>query len=177
MMAYLLDANVFIQAKNLHYGFDFCPAFWEWLEVENGNGNVFSIEKVGDEIKIGSDELAEWAMSQGAGFFLPADAALLTTLGRVSEWVTRQNYEPAAVNTFLQVADYYLVAHALAHGHTVVTHEVPAPSARKVKIPNVCIGLGIRCITPFEMLRIARARFVLERGTNNAQMFLASTHQ
>ena len=25
-MAYLLDANVFIQAKNLHYGFDFCPA-------------------------------------------------------------------------------------------------------------------------------------------------------
>jgi Domain of unknown function (DUF4411) len=29
-MGYLLDANVFIQAKNLHYGFDFCPAFWEW---------------------------------------------------------------------------------------------------------------------------------------------------
>jgi len=24
-MAYLLDANVFIQAKNLHYGMDFCP--------------------------------------------------------------------------------------------------------------------------------------------------------
>ena len=30
-MAYLLDANVFISAKNLHYGFDFCPAFWDWL--------------------------------------------------------------------------------------------------------------------------------------------------
>ena len=26
-MAYLLDTNVFLQAKNLHYGFDFCPAF------------------------------------------------------------------------------------------------------------------------------------------------------
>jgi hypothetical protein len=24
-MAYVLDANVFIQAKNLHYGLDFCP--------------------------------------------------------------------------------------------------------------------------------------------------------
>jgi len=24
-MTYLLDANVFIQAKNLHYGLDFCP--------------------------------------------------------------------------------------------------------------------------------------------------------
>jgi hypothetical protein len=26
-MAYLLDADVFIRAKNLHYGYDFCPAF------------------------------------------------------------------------------------------------------------------------------------------------------
>ncbi len=25
-MAYILDADVFIRAKNLHYGFDFCPA-------------------------------------------------------------------------------------------------------------------------------------------------------
>jgi hypothetical protein len=30
-MGYLLDANVFIAAKNLHYGLDFCPAFWDWL--------------------------------------------------------------------------------------------------------------------------------------------------
>jgi len=26
-MSYLLDANVFMAAKNLHYGLDFCPAF------------------------------------------------------------------------------------------------------------------------------------------------------
>ncbi len=31
MTRFLLDTNIFIQAKNLHYGFDFCPAFWEWL--------------------------------------------------------------------------------------------------------------------------------------------------
>jgi len=34
-MAYLLDANVFMQAKNLHYGLDFCPAFWDWLIDRN----------------------------------------------------------------------------------------------------------------------------------------------
>ena len=39
-MIYLLDANVFIQAKNLHYGFDFCPAFWDWLIAENAAGKV-----------------------------------------------------------------------------------------------------------------------------------------
>jgi hypothetical protein len=160
-MAYLLDADVFIQAKNLHYGLDFCPAFWEWLIASNAAGRVFSIEKVGDEIAAGADELAVWAADRGAAFFLNPDTAILPALGAVSAWVTGQRYEPAAVNTFLQVADYYLVAHALAHGHTVVTHEKAQPLARKIKIPNVCIGLNIRCITPFEMLRNDRARFIL----------------
>jgi hypothetical protein len=86
---------------------------------------------------------------------------ILPALGQVSVWVTGQQYEPAAVNTFLQVADYYLVAHALAHGHTVVTHEVASPSTKKIKIPSACIGLGIKCMTPFEMLRHERARFIL----------------
>ena len=88
---------------------------------------------------------------------------MLPSLNTVSAWVSGRGYEPAAVNTFLQVADYYLVAHALAHTHTVVTHEVAAESVRKVKIPNVCIGLRIKFVTPFEMLRIERARFVLGR--------------
>lgn len=52
-MSYLLDANVFIQAKNLHYGLDFCPAFWDWLVAQNAAGRVFSIDKVADEIAAG----------------------------------------------------------------------------------------------------------------------------
>jgi len=69
-MAYLLDANVFMSASNLHYGFDFCPAFWEWLIESNGAGCVFSIEKVEGEIQAGGDELSDWAGARGAGFFL-----------------------------------------------------------------------------------------------------------
>lgn len=160
-MAYLLDANVFIQAKNLHYGLDFCPAFWDWLIERNLAGQVFSIERVGDELEAIADELAEWAIDRGPSFFLKPDASILTALSKVSTWVTGQSYEPAAVNTFLQVADYYIVAHALAHGHTVVTHEKSSTSRKKIKIPEPCIGLRIKCVTPFEMLRHERARFVL----------------
>lgn len=29
---YLLDANTYIQAKNLHYQMSFCPAYWDWLD-------------------------------------------------------------------------------------------------------------------------------------------------
>lgn len=160
-MAYLLDANIFIQAKNLHYGFDFCPAFWDWLIDRNGEGVVFSIEKVSDELHAGADELAKWAKQRGDGFFLAPDPPMLSALASVSTWATSQRYEQSAVSIFLQGADYYLVAHALAHDHTVVTHEIPANSQRKVKIPNACIGLGIKCMTPYEMLRKERARFVL----------------
>ena len=160
-MVYLLDANVFIQAKNLHYGLDFCPAFWEWLIVHNAAGRVASIEKVGDEIEAGADDLSTWAAQRGPTFFLTSDEAIPPALCSVSAWVTRQHYEPAAVSTFLQVADYYLVAHALAHGNTVVTHEMAGNSRKRIKIPDVCIGLNIKCMTPFEMLRLEHARFVL----------------
>lgn len=152
---------MFIRAKNLHYGLDFCPAFWEWLIHSNTARRVFSIEKVGDEIEAGDDDLAAWAAKRGPGFFLRPDPAIVPALGKVSSWATGQRYEPAAVSTFLQVADYYLVAHALAHGHTLVTHEIASASTKRIKIPNACIGLGVKCMTPYEMLRIERARFIL----------------
>lgn len=160
-MAYLLDADVFIRAKNLHYGFDFCPAFWDWLIEMNKAGTVFSVEKVGDEVLAVADELSTWAGQRGRSFFLRPQAAVLASLASLSDWASSQSYEPSAVSTFLQVADYYLVAQAHAAEHTVVTHEVPSASLRKIKIPDVCIGLGIKCITPDEMLRSERARFVL----------------
>ena len=67
------------------------------------------------------------------------------------------------MSTFLQVADYYLVAHAHAHAFTVVTHEVAAETVKKIKIPNACIGLGVTVMSPYEMLRIEKARFIMGR--------------
>ena len=160
-MAYLLDANVFIEAKNRYYGMDFCPAFWDWLTTQNAKGTVFSIEKVADELASGSDDLSTWAAQRGNTLFLPPDENLLMALSTVSVWVNKQQYRPAAISTFLQDADYYLVAHALAHGHTLVTHEVPSDGVKMVKIPNVCIGVKVKCMTPFSMLRKERACFVL----------------
>lgn len=160
-MAYLLDANVFIQGRKLHYGFDICPGFLEWIERGSALGNVRSIEQVGLELRAGTDELAAWATERGDDFFLSPDPAMLPSLQAVSNWVTSRAYTQAAVATFLQVADYYLVARAHAHADIVVTHEIASQAQRKVKIPDVCIGLGIRFMNPFEMLRVERARFVL----------------
>lgn len=105
-MPYLLDANIFIQAKNLHYGFDFCPAFWDWLREANERKVVFSIEKVADELKAGRDDLSDWAKARGAEFFLEPDEQMLASFATVSAWTNAQtSYDPAAKSTFLQLAD------------------------------------------------------------------------
>lgn len=59
-----------------------------------------------------------------------------------------------------------MVAHANGGNHAVVTHEVPSPSTKKIKISDACIGLAVKCMTPFDMLRTERARFVLRGPTH-----------
>jgi hypothetical protein len=164
-VAYLLDANVFIQAKNLHYGFEICPGFWDWIVRANKRGLVYSIEKVGDELQAGADELSEWAKTNERGFFVKPDQKLPDGLARVSAWVHASRYEAMAVNAWMQSgADYYLVAQALANEHVVVTHERVDASAKKIKIPNVCDGLGVKCMSIWDVLRKEGARFVLENS-------------
>lgn len=161
-MAYLLDANIFIQAKNLYYGMDFCPAFWDWLIKNNSKQKLFSVEKVGDELKAAEDNLSKWAKEQKAKFFLKPDEEVLRALAEISRWVNGQDYEQGGKNIFLQGADYYLIAQAKAKKYIVVTHEKPSDSRKKIKIPDVCIGLQIKCMTAYEMLRAEKARFILK---------------
>lgn len=73
-----------------------------------------------------------------------------------------QNYEQAAINEFLSVGDYFLVCHGLGHEMTIVTHETPSNSRKKIKIPDACQGLGISFMSPFRMLQQEKAKFVLE---------------
>ncbi len=160
-MRYLLDANVFIQAKNFHYGFDFCPAFWDWVDRECNSGKIFSVEKVGDELRAGNDELADWAKDRVGTFFLTPDALTSSNMRTASIWATSHGYGQFAVNEFLQSADFYLVAHALAHGDVVVSQEKLIQSMKKIQIPNACRGLDIECITIFDLLRLEQPRFTL----------------
>ncbi len=55
-----------------------------------------------------------------------------------------------------------MIAYAMAHHCTVVTHEIPAPYSRKIKIPDVCRNFNLDYMNTFEMLHNVGARFVLE---------------
>lgn len=164
-MAYLLDANVFISARKRHYGFSFCPAFWDWLVKEHEARKVFSVERVRAELLKQSDELSDWTRNRNDGFFLKPVVATTSSFSVVNSWATRQRddmrYDDAALSEFFDEADYYLLAQAHAGPHTIVTHEVADDKRSKIKIPEVCQGLDIVCLDPFEMLRRERALFVL----------------
>jgi len=158
-VAYLLDTNVLIEAKAWHYGMDFCPGFWQWLIRAGKAGIVASISQVQGELQ--DDELNEWLPKLGATFFRQPDVDVLAAMARVSEWVSSQKFTPAAKTTFLSAADYHLVAHALAGGHVVVTHEQIEHTLARVKIPNVCIALKVKYLRTHEMLRREKVRLVL----------------
>ena len=83
-------------------------------------------------------------------------------MAAVSGWVQAGDFREDAKRIFLAGADPWLIAHASAHGNTVVTHEVHRDGQKnKVKIPTVCKALNVPCIRTFEMLRAERVRFVL----------------
>ena len=107
--------------------------------------------------------MSVWAAERGEAFFRPVQASDAPALGQIAEWVNAQSRFAAAAKTeFLQIADYYLVAQALAGRHTVVTLELPAPASQKtVKIPDVCLAHDIKYTSPFRMLRDAGIQFVL----------------
>ena len=161
---YLLDANIFIQAKNRHYAFDVVPGFWRWLERAHGIGIAGSVERVREELLAGQDELADWARTHPS-FFQPIDDDTAACFRPLSKWASSApaGYKSAALSEFSSdAADFLLVAHALAHRHVVVTHEVPSPnSSRRVKIPDACKALGVEWESPFAMLRKSKAKFDL----------------
>lgn len=164
-MAYLLDANIFIQAKNDYYGFDLCPGFWDWLEQQNQVGQVFSIQPVQAELTVSKDDLSKWAKEKGDTFFLPFDQPAVAAMAEVSLWVQNGDFKDSAKRDFLDAADPLLVAFAKAHNHTVVSHEVFVPGERKkVKIPAVCRALQVPCVRTFEMLRKEGASFGLSQA-------------
>ena len=163
-MAYLIDTNVLIEAKNRHYGFDFCPAFWTWLADSNLRGRVFSIQRVRAELVQRDDELANWALALGERFFLSPTGEIEDTLKAIGGWADKQGFESQVIGDFMRGVDCYLVAQALAGGFEVVTHEIFSTGKKRIKIPNVCDADGVKYLRSFEMLRREGARFVLDEG-------------
>ena len=163
MTVYLLDTNVFISAKRSHYRFGTFPSFWKLLHAQGtATHRIETLEIVRDEINNQKDDLTSWASTCPASMFVSQqDPDTAVAAARVSAWVNAHpGYMPAAIAEFLNIADYWLVAHALAHGHKVVTHEASNPNSKKrVLIPDACNAFNVKWCTPWVMLEEMGVQF------------------
>ncbi len=157
----LLDTNVFIQAHQRYYAQDICPAFWRSLLCHYRRNSLISLDRVKDEIKVGKDQLWDWAKVMPAGMFASSTAPnIQVTYGQIINWVNGQRFIINGINKFAAGADGWLVAYAMVHDMIVVTDEQPNPNVkRRVPIPNVCQQFGVSYIDTFSMLRNLRIQF------------------
>ena len=169
---YVLDSNIFIQASNTYYGFELCPGFWTGLIRAHEKKQVFSIDRVKNEIyrptndkSKDPDAITQWITKNVPDTFFKQtqDQAVYDEFQAMIEWVQSEpQFKLAAKTEFATVADGWIVAYAKANSLAVVTHEEYAPGAQKrVPMPNVCLEFGVPYFNTFEMLTDLKVKFIL----------------
>ena len=164
---YLIDSDVFITAKNLHYPFDICLGFWKSLLHQHQAGHVYSIDRVRNELLAGpkTEKLVQWVRKQvPKSFFHPVgNSDVEDTYSSIIEWVHNEaRVFEYAKHKFAKGADGWLVAYAKVHGMTVVTNEQCAPESRRsIKLPDLCAQFEVQCEPVFAMLRALNIQFDL----------------
>ena len=161
---YILDANIFIEAKRRYYAFDLCPGFWDSLLHHCREGNLESIDRVKKELSEG-DDLNEWK-KQASGLFASTDSAIvLNAYGDIIQWAqTQGRFTDAAKSEFAGGVDAWVIAYAKANNNVVVTHEISAPKSKKgVKIPDACKQFSVQYVNTFDMLRKLKIVFNWEK--------------
>ena len=162
---YVLDANVFIEAKNKYYGFNLCPGFWKALIEQCKNDRVCSIDKVRDELAGKGNRLSDWAKDRVPDTFFKKteDQGVIAAFQDMVTWVNSEGqFMPAAKAEFASEADGWVIAFAKLNGLIVVTHEEYAPDAKKkVPMPNVCLEFDVKYVNTFEMLEDLKIKFIL----------------
>ena len=83
----------------------------------------------------------------------------MESLKKVAVWV-RDNYDEASYEKFFDGADFILVGFALAKQYTVVTQEIRGAKT-KIKVPDACDALSVKCINTWDLLKTENPKFIL----------------
>lgn len=154
---FLLDANVFIEASRRYYAFDILPSFWDELLSAAKGGHVFTIDRVGDEITLSNDPLADWMVDKFDNWVVGTkDSAVLSAYREVMKWAYSSNhvFDEHARSDFAEGADGWLIAFALANNCCLITQEVYKPGIkRRIPLPNVCNSFSVQYMDTFALMR------------------------
>ncbi len=154
-MLYLIDANLLITANNSYYPLDRVPEFWAWVTHVTRCGSAKLPIEMYEEIKEGSDNLADWVKEPENREALVLDEEADPQL--VADVVNRGYADDLTDIEVEKIGrDPFLIAYAVAaNERSVVTTEVSKPTASRAnrKIPDVCKTFGIACIDTFAFVK------------------------
>lgn len=160
-MLYLIDTNILIYASKVTNPLDIHPTYWAKMKEILNRDDVFSVDKVKDEIYYYEDELLNWCKENINNNFWKKTSHILSEYAELQNWVQTRNYYDTALIEFADVknADPFILAYSLntirkSQDITIVTLEVSNPDSKKrVKLPDICINFGIRFINNNEFFR------------------------
>lgn len=154
-MLHLLDANVLITANRLYYPLDRVPEFWDWLVHYGADGQVKMPLEMVEEIREGTDDLAEWLSERDHLDALCLDEdADVTLVQRVID----EGYAPDLTDQEVEIIgrDPFLVSYGLRarDDRCVVTTEVSKPRRRRANrhLPDVCDQMQVVWMDSFGLI-------------------------
>jgi len=158
MQKYCLDANVLIVPWNSYYSKKICPDYWQLLEKLGHSERVFIPQAVEDEIIRTQDQLAQWLKGSGIPVY-PIEDPVLQCLTKMFE--TDPLHEHLVDNIKgRSLADPWVIAHAMDQQACVVTKEKKQiAKTDRIRIPNVCEKMDLRCIDDFQLIEELGIRF------------------
>ena len=154
-----------IQAWQKYYSPDFCPGYWDILNELGKQGRIFIPEEVKNEIVVADtsdkleDDLSKWLKRSTIPIHKPTENVIACWQKILQSDPTHKLLVDNIKGRSL--ADPWLIAHAMDMNSTVVTKENidSAMNSKRVKIPNVCKNMGVRCIDDFEFIKEIGVKF------------------
>lgn len=160
-MDYLIDANCFIESKNVTNPLDVAISFWAKIKDLALAGRIHSIDKVKTELVSMGDELSQWVKDEipASFFYSTSTADVQQNVADLRSWaIATGRYDNKAIQDFSSstVADPYLAGYAATdreHIKVVTNEKAGTGSKHSVKLPDACAQKGVSCLRIMEMLR------------------------
>ena len=161
---YCLDTNVLIQAWQKYYSPKICPSYWNLLSRLGAENRIFIPKEVFVEITRTEDELSEWLKTSNIPVY-NLNESVTKCLSNI--FATNPSHK-FLVDSIKQrsLADPWVIAYAMSESACVVTKEekVTAANSDKIKIPDVCENMKVRCINDFQFIEEINIRFTCQIG-------------
>lgn len=153
-VGYVFDTSSLIGAWVRTYPPDSFPVVWDRMDGLAQAGNLLVPEEVFEELRAQDDELLAWVKERSGIIVIPTSRAVMLEARAVladHEGLTK-------AGTGRGRADPFVIALARIRQCPVVTQE-QGGSASKPRIPFVCQGRGIHCMSTLDVIRSEGWRF------------------